>query len=176
MTLDDGLRRALASSFVVRVTHTGRRSGAPRVLETTYYWDGGDKVYLSGYPGRRDWVANMGAGADLTLYTVEGRPWLEVPVRARVVRDRRERSAHIMRYVERWTSLPGSERRMLLWVIRAARANRALRLPWWGPFYCVRRVLDRMPCVELTMTGPPSARSEPPPSPTIPERVGVENA
>ena len=67
MTPDDALRRILDASFVIRVSHVGRKSGRPRVLETTYYWDRGNKIYLSGYPGRRDWVANMSANPTLTL-------------------------------------------------------------------------------------------------------------
>ncbi len=166
MTLDAELRRILASSFVLRVSHTGRRSGQPRILETTYYWDGRDRICLSGYPGKRDWVANMNAHPCLTLYTVEGAPWIEAPVQARVVRDRRERTNYIMRYVARWTGLPGAERRIIAWAVRAARLNQALRLPWWGPFYLMRCIFDHMPCVELTLTGPPVRRAAPPPEPT----------
>ncbi len=172
MTPDETLRSILASSFVVRVSHTGRRSGLPRVLETTYDWDGRDKVRLSGFPGKRDWVANLGAFPNQTLYTVEGSVWVEAPVRARVVRGRRERADYIMRYVARWTRLPGSQRRALSWTMYAAGVNRALRLPWWGPFYLVRRVFDRMPCVELTLAGPPSLRTAPPPAPTLPAQSG----
>lgn len=168
MTLEDDLRRILDASFAVRVSHTGRRTGALRVLETTYSWDGRGRIVLSGYPGKRDWVANMAADPNVVVYTVEGRPWLEAPARARVVRSRTERLPYILGYVERWSNLPGNRRAVIEWVLRAVRLNRALHLPWWGPFYCVRRIFDRMPCVELTLTGPPRLRSAPPPRPTVP--------
>ena len=168
MSLDEDFRRILNASFVVRVSHTGRRTGIPRILETTYSWDGRNRIVLSGYPGKRDWVANMDAAPDVAVYTVEGRPWLEAPARARVVRSRTERVPYILGYVERWSNLPGNQRAVIKWVLCAVRLNRALRLPWWGPFYCIRRIFDRMPCVELTLTGPVRLHRAPPPEPTVP--------
>ena len=168
----DALRRLLDASFVIRVSHLGRRSGLPRVLETTFSWDGADKIQLSGYPGKRDWVANMGANPGVTVYTVEGAPWLAVPARARVIRSREERTPRLIAYVQRWLRLPRGQRAVIRWALRAVRLNRALGLPWWGPFYCVRRIFDAMPCVELTLEGPPVRRSAPPPPPTLPRRSG----
>lgn len=168
MPLDDAFRRALETSFAIRVTHRGRRSGLPRVLETTYYWDGVGKVYLSGYPGKRDWVANMGAYPEVTVYTVERGRWFAASATARVLRSREERTPYVMAYVRHWLRLGGGQRRLIQWVLRAVRLNRALRLPWWGPFYCIRRVFDSMPCVELTLTSAPVARDAPPPDPTLP--------
>ena len=121
-------------------------------------WDGGSCVYLSGYPGRRDWVANMGAEPNVTLHTVEGKPWYDVPARARIVRDRDERMPHVLAFIERWAGR-GRGGPLLRAVLRAVRLNRALRLPWWGPFYLLRRLLDRMPCVELQLIGEPVVRS-----------------
>ncbi len=172
MRVDDAFRRALSTSFVIRVTHTGRRSGLPRVLETTYYWDGAGKVYLSGYPGKRDWVANMRAHPDATVYTVERGQWFAVPAAARVLRVREERTPYVMAYVRHWLRLGGGQRRLVRWALAAVRVNRALRLPWWGPFYCIRRVFDSMPCVELTLTGEPVPLDAPPPEPTLPRSTG----
>lgn len=172
MRIDDAFRRALGTSFVIRVTHTGRRSGLPRVLETTYYWDGAEKIYLSGYPGRRDWVANMGANPDATVYTVEHGQWFAVPATARVLRVREERTPYVMAYVRHWLRLGGGQRRLVRWALAAVRVNRALHLPWWGPFYCIRRIFDSMPCVEVTLTGTPVAMDAPPPEPTLPRSTG----
>lgn len=172
LQVDDAFRRALDAGFIIRVSHRGRRSGLPRVLETTYYWDGAAKIYLSGYPGKRDWVANMGADPDVTVYTVEGRPWFAAPASARVVRSRKERTPYVMAYVRHWLRLGGGQRQLIRWVLTAARVNRALRLPWWGPFYCIRRVFDAMPCVEITLTGAPAAMNTPPPDPTLPRGTG----
>ena len=166
------LRRLLDASFVIRVSHAGRRSGLPRVLETTFSWDGADKIVLSGYPGKRDWVANMGANPEVTVYTAEGSPWLAVPARARALRSRKERTPRLIAYVRRWLRLPGGQRALIRCALHAVTLNRALGLPWWGPFYCVRRIFDAMPCVELTLEGPPVRRSAPPPPPTLPRRGG----
>jgi len=169
----DALRRILDASFVIRVSHAGRRSGLPRILETTFHWDGADKIVLSGYPGKRDWVANMGANPSVVVYTVEGAPRLAVPAAARVLRSREERTPALVAYVQRWLRLPGSRRALIRCALRAVAVNRAMRLPWWGPFYCVRRIFDAMPCVELTLTGPPVRWSEPPPAPTLPRRAAA---
>ena len=163
--LPDGLRRTLRDSFVVRVSHRGRRTGIQRVLETTFTWDGGVRVYLSGYPGHRDWVANMAADPNVTLHTVETQPRYDIPAKARVLRGREERTDHVLDFVERWASR-GAGGLVLRLALRAVRLNRALRLPWWGPFYLVRRVLDAMPCVELEMVGEPVVRRTAPPAPT----------
>ena len=168
MEIDDAFHRALNTSFVIRVTHKGRRSGLPRVLETTYYWDGTGRIYLSGYPGRRDWVANMGADPNVTVFTVERGQWFAAPATARVLRSRQERTPYVMAYVRHWLRLGGGQRGVIRWVLAAVRANRALRLPWWGPFYCIRRVFDSMPCVELTLSGAPVPLYAPPPEPTLP--------
>ena len=49
--LNPRLRAILQDSFYIRTTMTRRRSGGPRTVETTYYWNGTDQVVLSGYPG-----------------------------------------------------------------------------------------------------------------------------
>ena len=164
--LPDDLRVILQASFFIRVSHRGRRTGAARVLETTYVWDGVDRIYLSGYPGRRDWVANMYADPDVTVHTVEGRGWYDIPARARVLRRREERMGHVLDFIARWAARGRGPGVLLRLGLGAVRLNRALHLPWWGPFYLVRRVLDRMPCVELVLVGEPTAHPEPPPAPT----------
>ena len=51
-------REILKHSFVVRTTFA-RKDGSPRTLETTFGWSGGREVVLSGFPGKRDWVASL---------------------------------------------------------------------------------------------------------------------
>ncbi len=143
----------------------GRRSGVTRVVETTYVWNGGPQLYLSGYPGARDWVANMRAHPDVTVHTVEGNRWYDIPGRARVVRSREERTPYVLAFIDRWSSRGGAGL-PFQWTLKAVRINHRLRLPWWGPFYLVRRILDRMPCVEITFTGAPVPRPSGPPQPT----------
>ena len=73
------LRRILSGSFFLRTSMIRRRTGTLRTVATTYVWDGEDRLYLSGYPGRRDWVANMAANPEVTIHTVESEPWYDIP-------------------------------------------------------------------------------------------------
>ena len=145
---------------------TRRSDKTPRTVETTYVWDKGDCIYLSGYPGKRDWVASMAANPQVTVHTVEapaGGHRYDIPATARVLRDRDERLPHLLGFIERWTGRPGFPRGGFQLALAMIRLNRRLRLPWWGPFYAARKVLDQMPCVELTFTGPPVVRPGGPP-------------
>ncbi|MEX2431561.1 MAG: hypothetical protein WD645_06555 [Dehalococcoidia bacterium] len=165
LELTEGLRRALAESFLVRVSMRGRRSGRRRVVETTFVWDKKSRIYLSGYPGARDWVANMRSHPSVIVHTVEGRDWFDIPGEARVVRSRDERIPHVLGFIDRWASRGGAGL-PFRWTLKAIRINHRLGLPWWGPFYLARRVLDRMPCVEITLSGKPIPRPSGPPAPT----------
>ena len=153
--MTDELRRILDLSFVLRTTMTRRRSGGKRTIETTYTWDGSDCVYLSGYPGRRDWVANMGAHSEVVVTTVEGERNYVIPATARVLKDRNERVEHLLAFIDRWAERRGFPRKRFRFLLGSIRLNRRLHLPWWGPFFLVRRILDQMPCVELRFTGEP---------------------
>ena len=156
------LRASLESAFFIRFTTTGRHSGLARVTETTYVWDGDRRLYISGYPGRRDWIANMEGNARVRVHTVEG-AWYDVPAQARVIRERNERIPHLLRFLDRWAMRPEAPRSLFGLALSAIRLNQRLGLPWWGPFYLARTVLDRMPCAELTFSGPPTPRSSAPP-------------
>ena len=151
--IESQFREVLASSFFLRTTMRRRKSGGLRTIETTYVWDGDRRMVISGYPGRRDWVANMGAHGDVTVSTVEGDRFFETAGTARVVRDRNERVPHLIAFIEHWAERPGFPRWRFMFIINAIKINRKLHLPWWGPFYFVRKVFDQMPCVEITFTG-----------------------
>ncbi len=161
--LPDDLRQILDRSFFIRTTTTRSRSGRPYTFETTYTWDRDRKLYLSGYPGRRDWVANLAREATVTVHTVEGDSWYDMPGRARVLRDREERLPHLLAFVARWAARGVAPRPLFALALRSIALNRALRLPWWGPFYLARRILDAMPCVEIEIVGPPTRRDAGPP-------------
>ena len=167
--LPSRLTEILESSFVIRTTMTRRRSGGQRTIETTYVWDGGQRIVLSGYPGKRDWVANMKANPHVTLHTVEGDEWFDVPATARIITDRSERVPLLVSFVEHWAAQPGFPRRRFMFFLGAVKLNRKLHLPWWGPFMIARRILDRMPCVELTFAGEPITRPGGPPDSSEPQ-------
>ena len=163
--LPSDLRASLESAFFIRFTSTGRRSALPRTSETTYVWDGERRLIISGYPGKRDWVANISANPQITVHTVQGDRFYDIPATARVLRSRSERTPPLLAFIEHWATRPEGPRTLFSLLVRSIRLNRGLGLPWWGPFYLVRRVMDRMPCVEVTLAGEPVARSQPPPRP-----------
>lgn len=162
-TLPEPLRQILDNSFYLRTT-LFKRDGSPRVIETTYYWDGEDQIVLSGYPGKRDWVASIARNPEVTVHTVEFEPGYDIPATAQVLRDREERMPHLMNFIERWAERPGFPRRKFKFLLGAVKLNRKLKLPWWGPFYLARNIFDQMPCVVITLTGEPVERSGPPPA------------
>ena len=160
--LPEGLRVILAESFALRTTFA-RRDGTPRTLETTYGWSGEDEIVLSGFPGRRDWVASLVASPEVVVHTVEGGPGFDIAGQARVLREREERLPHLFAFIERWSLRPGFPRRRFGFLLGAVKLNRKLRLPWWGPFYLARRIFDAMPCVVIRFTGAARPRLGPPP-------------
>ena len=169
-TLPEDLLHALSRDFFIRFTTIGRWSGAPRTTETTFVWPtrprGINLLYVSGYPGKRDWVANARAHPFVTIHTVEHGIYYDIPASARVIINRGERTGPLLDFLDRWAKRPEGTQRLFGWFIAAIRINRRCRLPWWGPFYFARHVMDRMPCLELTFAGPPVRRPGPPPSPT----------
>jgi deazaflavin-dependent oxidoreductase (nitroreductase family) len=163
--LPESVRDSLATDFFIRFTSTGRRSGSPRTSETTFVWDGARTLVISGYPGKRDWVANIGASPRVTVHTVERGVYYDLPASARVLRDRNERTGPLLAFLTHWAERPEAPRSVFNLVVSAIRLNRRLHLPWWGPFYLIRRLLDSMPCVEITLTGAATRRASPPPDP-----------
>lgn len=166
-SLPNELEKILSESFYIRTTLT-RKNGTPRTIETTFVWsqeDGVNKIVLSGYPGKRDWVASMSKNPDVTVHTVESEPWFDIPAEARVVRDLNEKLPKIFAFIEHWALRPGFPRTKFRILLGAVKINRALKLPWWGPFILAKRIFNGMPCVEIIFTGDPTRRADggPPP-------------
>jgi hypothetical protein len=168
--LPDELKHALSRDFFIRFTMVGRRTGAPRTTETTFVWNAQsaspNRIYVSGYPGKRDYVANALADPTVTIHTVERGIYYDIAAVARVITDRNDRTGPLLAFLDRWANRPEGKQRVFSWLIGAIKINRRLHLPWWGPFYLARRIMDRMPCVELTFVGPAIRRLTPPPPST----------
>lgn len=73
----------------VDITTVGRRSGAPRRIETWFYRVDGT-IYLTGTPGRRSWAANLEAEPNFTFHLKNGVE-ADLPARARRVVEGDER-------------------------------------------------------------------------------------
>ncbi|MDP6667366.1 MAG: hypothetical protein QF357_08205 [Dehalococcoidia bacterium] len=152
------LEKILSGSFYIRTTLT-RRDGTPRTIETTFVWaSGSDRIVISGYPGKRDWMASMSRNPNVTVHTVEFEPWFDIAAEARVIRDLDEKLPRVMAFIENWTQRPGFPRTRFRLLLGAVKLNRALRLPWWGPFIIAKRIFSGMPCVEITFVGEPARR------------------
>ena len=69
--MNDAIRRALQTDRLIDITTTGRQSGEPRRIEIgVYYLDG--QLYLTGSPGRRNWLANLVAQPRFTVHLKQG--------------------------------------------------------------------------------------------------------
>lgn len=87
--MDATVRRAIERGLTCDITTTGRKSGTPRRIEIWYFVVEG-RVYLTGTPGRRDWLANLRAEPQLTFHVKEGAR-ADLAARATIVEDAAER-------------------------------------------------------------------------------------
>ena len=81
-----GLVRAeLADDPTVDITTTGRRSGLPRRIEI-WMLDVGGRFFITGTPGRRDWLANLSADPSLVVH-LKRHARVDLAARATAVED-----------------------------------------------------------------------------------------
>jgi deazaflavin-dependent oxidoreductase (nitroreductase family) len=81
--------RELRRNRTIDITTTGRKTGQARRIEI-WAWPDGDRLYLTGSPGRRDWYANLRANRAFTLHLKRGIE-ADVPARALPIEDQDER-------------------------------------------------------------------------------------
>jgi deazaflavin-dependent oxidoreductase (nitroreductase family) len=98
--MDDRIRRALSRGHLVDITTTGRKTGEPRRIELVFHnFDG--RVYISGMPGRRSWLANLEADPGFVFH-LKGPIKADLPARARVIKDATERRDVLTRVAGVW--------------------------------------------------------------------------
>ena len=90
--MTDVVRRELADDPTIDITTTGRRSGAPRRIEI-WMMVVGDRFFITGTPGRRDWLANLRADPRLVVHLKRGTV-VDLGARATEVRD--EATRHLV--------------------------------------------------------------------------------
>ena len=78
----DELIAELASTRTIELTTTGRTSGKPTRIEIWWFRVGGT-FYITGTPGRRDWLANVLADPTIVVHAPAG----DFPGRALPVAD-----------------------------------------------------------------------------------------
>lgn len=113
-TIDqDAVAAALRQGGVIDMTTTGRHSGQPRRIEIVFF-SFEDRIYISGLPGRRGWLANLQADPRLTIHLKRG-VQADLAANARIITDEGERRP----LLERITAMWGRSDRLELFVARA---------------------------------------------------------
>ena len=94
--MNEIVSRELADDPTVDITTTGARSGELRRIEI-WMLDVGGRYFITGTPGRRDWLANLKADPTLVVH-LKRRALVDLPAVARIVDDeatRREVLEHL---------------------------------------------------------------------------------
>ena len=100
MTDRTDIATALRAGGIVDITTTGRTSGQPRRIEIVFFnLDG--RVYITGMPGRRAWLANLRADPRLTFH-LKRQVVADLSARARIISDEAERRPLLTRVCEAW--------------------------------------------------------------------------
>jgi deazaflavin-dependent oxidoreductase (nitroreductase family) len=90
----------LADDPTVDITTIGRHTGAPRRIEI-WMLDVDGRFFITGTPGRRDWLANLIAAPQLTLH-LKRHAGVDLPARATVVTDAATRRSVLEHAAARW--------------------------------------------------------------------------
>ena len=89
MALTEDVQQALDQDQVIDITTTGRKSGEPSRIETWFHRVG-DRYFLTGTPGKRDWYANLAANPDFTFH-LKRSAQADLPAVASAIIDTAER-------------------------------------------------------------------------------------
>jgi deazaflavin-dependent oxidoreductase (nitroreductase family) len=81
----EAVRDELRDDPTVDITTTGRRSGQPRRIEI-WMLDVDGRFFITGTPGRRDWLANLAADPGLVVH-LKRRAHVDLPAHAVAVTD-----------------------------------------------------------------------------------------
>lgn len=87
--IDERIAQALKRDRTIDITTIGRKSGQLRRIEIWFY-RAGERIYLSGGPGRRSWYANLLANPEFTFH-LKGSVRADLSARATPVTDPGER-------------------------------------------------------------------------------------
>jgi deazaflavin-dependent oxidoreductase (nitroreductase family) len=94
---------ALRRGGLIDITTTGRRTGRPRRIEIVFFGIDG-RVYITGSPGSRGWLANLQADPRLTFHLKRG-VVADLPATARIVTDPVERRMVVETACRAWNRL-----------------------------------------------------------------------
>ena len=94
------VREELQDDPTIDITTTGRRSGQPRRIEI-WMLDVDGRYFITGTPGKRDWLANLSAEPRLTVH-LKRHAHRDVPAHAEPVSDDATRRQVIEHLSARW--------------------------------------------------------------------------
>lgn len=89
--LPKNIQTALENDDLVDISTTGRKTGQPYRFEMWFHYHLG-RIYLTGRPAPRDWLANMKANPEITFHLKESLQ-LDIPATARPITDQADRRA-----------------------------------------------------------------------------------
>ena len=104
MTDHAAISAALTRGGIIDITTSGRSSGQPRRIEIVFFNVDG-RIYISGMPGRRAWMANLAADPHLTFHLKKG-VQADLPATGRIVSDPAERRPVLEHVVNAWNRQP----------------------------------------------------------------------
>ena len=87
--MDRQAEQALKKDLIIDITTTGRKTGQPHRTEIWFHNIDG-RIYITGAPGRRHWLANVIANPDFTFHLKESAQ-ADLPARARPIFEEGER-------------------------------------------------------------------------------------
>lgn len=97
---DTAVTSALETDLTIDITTTGTGTGLPRRIEIWFLnLDG--RIYITGTPGPRDWVANLRADPSFVFHLKES-TIADLPATARFVDDAPTRQAVFEHEAARW--------------------------------------------------------------------------
>lgn len=79
--MNEAVRAALAADRTIDITTIGRTSGQPQRIEIWFHNVDG-RIYITGFPGKRDWYANMQAHPQFSFHLKES---VQADLRAQAV-------------------------------------------------------------------------------------------
>ncbi|HEY0733714.1 MAG TPA: nitroreductase family deazaflavin-dependent oxidoreductase [Herpetosiphonaceae bacterium] len=98
--MDAAIAHALKNDTLIDITTIGKRTGTPRRIEIAFHtFDG--VLYITGYPGKRDWYANLLANPHFTLHLKQSTQ-ADLPATATPITDAATRQQVLRSVVERW--------------------------------------------------------------------------
>lgn len=100
MADQEQIRAALRDGGTIDITTTGRTTGQPRRIEIVFFNVDG-RIYVSGTPGTRGWVANLAADPHLTFHLKKGLQ-ADLPASARIITEMAERRPVIEQVCQGW--------------------------------------------------------------------------